>query len=162
MHDEHEIRSRNSRVNVSLGMSATADARGSQFQIAIDKDGVQFGPSLDPRRHGYEHAYRDGADRGRFDREHAIRYNLNARSTTTPARIRALHGEQGAIPARVPGGLQSRVPQRLRSERRVSSSVPYGLSEGISGRLRPLTLAWNRRRMPIRRLRSRVIRPHGA
>jgi hypothetical protein len=62
-----------------VGMSATADARAPQFQIAIDKDGVQFGPSLDPRRHGYEHAYRDGADRGRFDREHGIRYNLNAR-----------------------------------------------------------------------------------
>jgi hypothetical protein len=69
-----------------MGMSATADARGPQFQIAIDKDGVQFGPSLDPRRHGYEHAYRDGADRGRFDREHGIRYNLNARVYNDTAR----------------------------------------------------------------------------
>jgi hypothetical protein len=62
-----------------MGMSITADARGTQFPIGIDKDGVQFGPSLDPRRHGYEHAYRDGADRGRFDLQHGIRYNLNAR-----------------------------------------------------------------------------------
>jgi hypothetical protein len=30
--------------------------------LRIDKDGVQFGASLDPRQHGYEHAYRDGAD----------------------------------------------------------------------------------------------------
>jgi hypothetical protein len=61
-----------------IGTSGTADARGSPFQIAIDKDGAQFGPSLDPRRHGYEQAFRDGADRGRFDLEHGFRYNLNA------------------------------------------------------------------------------------
>ena len=69
-----------------FGMSGTADARGSQFQVSIDKDGVQFGPSLDPRRHGYEHAYRDGADRGRFDLEHGIRYNLNAKIYNDTAR----------------------------------------------------------------------------
>jgi hypothetical protein len=62
-----------------IGTSGTADARGSPFQIAIDKDSVQFGPSLDPRRQGYEQAFRDGADRGRFDLEHGFRYNLNAR-----------------------------------------------------------------------------------
>ena len=50
-----------------------------QFQLRIDRDGVQFGAALDPRQHGYEHAYHDGADRGRFDREHGVRYNLNAR-----------------------------------------------------------------------------------
>jgi hypothetical protein len=59
-------------------MSGTADAR-DQFRLSIDEHGVQFGASLDPRQHGYEHAYRDGADRGRFDREHGIRYNLNER-----------------------------------------------------------------------------------
>jgi len=61
-----------------MGMTAATAARG-QIQLRIDKDGVQIGGSLDPRQHGYEHAYRDGADRGRFDREHGIRYNLNAR-----------------------------------------------------------------------------------
>src|SRR5437868_7661868 len=61
-----------------MGMSGAADAQG-QFQLRIDKDGVQFGPSLDPRQHGYEHAYRDGADRGRFDLEHGIRYNMNVK-----------------------------------------------------------------------------------
>jgi hypothetical protein len=69
-----------------FGTNGTADARGSQFPVSIDKDGVQFGPSLDPRRHGYEHAYRDGADRGRFDLEHGIRYNLNAKIYNETAR----------------------------------------------------------------------------
>ena len=55
-----------------IGMRGTADAR-EQFQLRIDRDGVQFGAALDPRQHGYEHAYRDGADRGRFDREHGVR-----------------------------------------------------------------------------------------
>ena len=59
-----------------IGMSGTP-AAGAQFQVRVDKDGVQFGPSLDPRQHGYEHAYRDGADRGRFDREHRVAYNVN-------------------------------------------------------------------------------------
>ena len=66
-------------LTLLIGMSGAADARGGQFQIAVDTDNVQFGPSLDPRRHGYEHAFRDGADRGRFDLEHGFRYNLNAR-----------------------------------------------------------------------------------
>jgi hypothetical protein len=63
---------------LAMGTGGTAQAR-EQLQLRIDKDGVQFGASLNPRQHGYEHAYRDGADRGRFDREHGVRYNLNAR-----------------------------------------------------------------------------------
>jgi hypothetical protein len=72
-------------LTLLIGMSGAADARG-QFQLRIDKDGVQYGASLDPRQHGYEHAYRDGADRGRFDREHGVRYNLNARIYNDNAR----------------------------------------------------------------------------
>jgi hypothetical protein len=72
-------------LTLLIGMSGAADA-GDQFQLRIDKDGVQFGASLDPRQHGYEHAYRDGADRGRFDREHGVRYNLNARVYNDSAR----------------------------------------------------------------------------
>jgi hypothetical protein len=72
-------------LTLLIGMSGAADAR-AQFQLRIDKDGVQFGPSLDPRQHGYEHAYRDGADRGRFDREHGVRYSLNAGFYNDPAR----------------------------------------------------------------------------
>jgi hypothetical protein len=37
---------------------------------------TQYGGSLDPRQHGYEHAYRDGADRGRQDRDSGLAYNL--------------------------------------------------------------------------------------
>ena len=51
----------------------------AQTQTHVDRDGVQYGGSLDPKQHGYEHAYRDGADRGRFDREHGVRYNANAK-----------------------------------------------------------------------------------
>lgn len=72
-------------LTLLIGMSGAAEARG-QFQLRIDKDGVQFGASLDPRQHGYEHAYRDGADRGRFDREHGVRYNLNAKFYNDSAR----------------------------------------------------------------------------
>jgi hypothetical protein len=36
----------------------------------------QYGFSLDARQHGYEHAYRDGADRGRQDRESLSGYNF--------------------------------------------------------------------------------------
>jgi len=68
-----------------MGISGGTDAR-EQVQVRIDKDGVQFGASLDPRQHGYEHAYRDGADRGRFDREHGVRYNLNAKHYNDTAR----------------------------------------------------------------------------
>jgi hypothetical protein len=64
-------------VALMIGISGAAGA-ADQFQLRIDKDGVQFGAALDPRQHGYEHAYRDGADRGRFDREHGVRYNMNA------------------------------------------------------------------------------------
>ena len=37
--------------------------------------GGQYAGSLDARQHGYEHAYRDGADRGRLDRERNAGYH---------------------------------------------------------------------------------------
>src|SRR3954471_10310202 len=46
----------------------TRDTRGSQY----------YGGSLDARQHGYEHAYRDGADQGRQDREARRPYSLRA------------------------------------------------------------------------------------
>jgi hypothetical protein len=64
-----------------IGTTSGLAGRG-QTQIKIDAQGVHLGGSLDPRQHGYEHAYRDGADRGRFDREHGVRYNLNAKNYT--------------------------------------------------------------------------------
>ncbi len=68
-----------------MGTAGSAAMR-HQAQVGIDKDGMQSGASLDSRRHGYEHAYRDGADRGRFDREHGIPYNLNAKIYRDSAR----------------------------------------------------------------------------
>jgi hypothetical protein len=68
-----------------MGTAGSADMR-HQVQVSIDNDGVQFDASLDSRRHGYEHAYHDGADRGRFDREHGIPYNLNAKVYRDSAR----------------------------------------------------------------------------
>jgi hypothetical protein len=41
-----------------------------------DGQATQYGGSLDARQHGYEHAYRDGADRGRQDRERRAAYSL--------------------------------------------------------------------------------------
>ena len=63
---------------ILIGTSRMTTA-GDQFRPTPDKDGAQFGASIDPRQHGYEHAYRDGADRGRFDREHHVPYNLKAK-----------------------------------------------------------------------------------
>jgi hypothetical protein len=68
-----------------IGTPGSADTR-HEVQVSLEKDGVQSGASLDSRRHGYEHAYRDGADRGRFDREHGIPYNLNAKVYRDSAR----------------------------------------------------------------------------
>jgi hypothetical protein len=61
-----------------VGTTGVAATR-NQAQIRVDRDGVQFGPSLDPHRHGYEHAYREGADRGRLDRENGSKYRLNSK-----------------------------------------------------------------------------------
>lgn len=65
-------------LTLVVGMTGVAMAR-DPVQIRINRDDLQFGPSLDPRQHGYEHAYRDGADRGRFDREHGVSYHENAK-----------------------------------------------------------------------------------
>src|SRR5512140_3560171 len=63
----------------ALTLAAGGAAYAGQPQVRINRDGAQFGGSLDPKQHGYEHAYRDGADSGRFDREHGIRYNAKAK-----------------------------------------------------------------------------------
>jgi hypothetical protein len=68
-----------------IGLTSGATAR-EQVQVRIGNNGIQVGGSLDPRQHGYEHAYRDGADRGRFDREHGVRYNLNAKDYNDSSR----------------------------------------------------------------------------
>ena len=69
---------------LALGLLVTANDRASAqgFQRA-DQSG--YAGSLDARQHGYEHAYRDGADRGRMDRERDAGYhpqNADSRNAT--------------------------------------------------------------------------------
>ena len=59
-------------VALLLGLSPHAGAQG---QNRNDGRGGQYGGSLDAQQHGYEHAYRDGADRGREDRERKAGYH---------------------------------------------------------------------------------------
>jgi hypothetical protein len=68
-----------------IGLSGrVAHAAGGQ-QDRNDRAG-QYGGSLDARQHGYEHAYRDGADRGRQDRDRRTGYNLRKNDYQTSVR----------------------------------------------------------------------------
>jgi hypothetical protein len=62
-------------ASLFIGLGATAHVQGAQGQDRDDR-ARQYGGSLDTRQHGYEHAYRDGADRGRQDRERKAKYSL--------------------------------------------------------------------------------------
>ena len=60
---------------------------GTQVQGAAGQsNNGQYGGSLDARQHGYEHAYRDGADRGRQDREARRGYTLQVNDYLSGAR----------------------------------------------------------------------------
>src|SRR5205807_2155443 len=59
---------------IALGGSVLA--YGAQAQNRNDDRVIQYGGSLDARQHGYEHAYREGADRGRQDRESGRGYSF--------------------------------------------------------------------------------------
>ena len=53
-----------------VGVSAIAFVPGAEGRTRDDQVRArEYGGSLDARQHGYEHAYRDGADQGRQDRE---------------------------------------------------------------------------------------------
>jgi hypothetical protein len=59
-----------------IGVGATTFVKAAQGQTANDRARVQpYGGSLDAWQHGYEHAYRDGADQGRQDREKRMAYS---------------------------------------------------------------------------------------
>jgi hypothetical protein len=62
-------------VALLIGLSGSALVYTAGQNRNDDRD-TQYGGSLDARQHGYEHAYRDGADRGRQDRDRGIAYNL--------------------------------------------------------------------------------------
>ncbi len=74
-------------VALAVGLLVAANGRAIAqhgFQGRDDRGG-QYAGSLDTRQHGYEHAYRDGADRGRLDRERGVTYqprNAEARNAT--------------------------------------------------------------------------------
>jgi hypothetical protein len=63
-------------VSMSIGFSASALVTGAAQRDRNDGRATQYAGSLDARQHGYEHAYRDGADRGRQDREGKHGYTL--------------------------------------------------------------------------------------
>src|SRR3954463_11549896 len=52
-----------------IGISFAASVRTVDAQTRDTRGSQYYGGSLDARQHGYEHAYRDGADQGRQDRE---------------------------------------------------------------------------------------------
>lgn len=63
-------------ATLCIGLSASALVLAAAQQGRSDTRANQYGGSLDARQHGYEHAYRDGADRGRQDREGKHGYTL--------------------------------------------------------------------------------------
>ena len=68
-----------------LGVSASGSSAG-QRRSGADRDARQTDSSVDARQRGYARAFRDGADRGRFDREHVVPYNLKAKGYYEPSR----------------------------------------------------------------------------
>jgi hypothetical protein len=59
-----------------IGLGAIAFVQGADGQTRDDQARAQqYGGSLDAWEHGYEHAYRDGADQGRQDRERRMPYS---------------------------------------------------------------------------------------
>jgi hypothetical protein len=59
-----------------IGLSATSFVPRADGRTRGDQARAgQYGGSLDAWQHGYEHAYRDGADQGRQDRERKLRYS---------------------------------------------------------------------------------------
>ena len=58
-----------------IGVSAIAFVPVAEGQTRADQmRALEYGGSLDAWQHGYEHAYRDGADQGRQDRERKTAY----------------------------------------------------------------------------------------
>ena len=73
-------------IGLLIGLSGGALVHGAGGQNWIDDRAGQYGGSLDARQHGYEHAYRDGADRGRQDRDNRMGYSLRDNDYQSGAR----------------------------------------------------------------------------
>jgi hypothetical protein len=59
-----------------VALTTSARVQGAEPQARDDSRARQYAGSTDAWQHGYEHAYRDGADQGRQDRERRMSYNL--------------------------------------------------------------------------------------
>jgi len=79
-------------VTLVIGLSGYALVQGAAEQARDQGRAAQYGGSLDARQHGYEHAYRDGADRGRQDRDSKKGYTLKDNDYLSGAR-----GYEGAF-----------------------------------------------------------------
>jgi len=62
-------------VTLLFTSSVNARLQSAGGQQSRDYGHDQYSGSLDARQHGYEHAYRDGADQGRQDRERKMPYS---------------------------------------------------------------------------------------
>src|SRR5476651_802202 len=69
-----------------VGLGGGVLLHGAAEQARDQGRAAQYGGSLDARQHGYEHAYRDGADRGRQDREARRGYTLQDNDYLSGAR----------------------------------------------------------------------------
>src|SRR5882672_5526326 len=63
-------------IALLIGLGGSVLVSGAGSQTRNDSRTGQYGGSLDPRQHGFEHGYRDGADQGRQDRERRMAYSI--------------------------------------------------------------------------------------
>jgi hypothetical protein len=83
-------------ITLLVGLSGGAIMHGAAVQDRNGSRDGQYGGSLDTRQHGYEHAYRDGADRGRQDRERRNAYSLKDNDYLSGARgYESAFGDKG-------------------------------------------------------------------
>jgi hypothetical protein len=73
-------------ITAIIAFSATALVQRTAAQSRDQGRDSQYAGSLDARQHGYEHAYRDGADRARQDRERRASYSLKENDYQSGAR----------------------------------------------------------------------------
>jgi hypothetical protein len=71
-----ELKTGGLAIALLIGLSGSALVYSAGQQDRNAPGGDQYGGSLDARQHGYEHGYRDGADRGRHDRENGTGNNF--------------------------------------------------------------------------------------
>jgi hypothetical protein len=63
-------------IALLTGLSVGMRVHSAGGQTRNDNRAGQYAGAMDPRQHGYEHGYRDGADRGRQDSERGMAFNF--------------------------------------------------------------------------------------